>query len=475
MLSDIRIKELIPHYTFEQARTPLKFGAVVVDGVDFCRVEAIVENGRGQTASGWGAIFLMDFWGWPTPELSHDVKAAAMKEVTERYIKLATSYDEPGHPVDIFLALEDDLRRINVEVCRERVGRDILDRPGTTGGPGCPAPRVQQPFLGALVCASPVDAALHDAFGNVNGIDTYDGYGRDFMSDLSQYLGPKYAGKYAADYIRPQYLPEIPIFHLVGGLDKLTRGEVDDSDPQDGRPNCLEEWIEFEGVYCLKVKLRGTDLDWDVERTMAVYEIGRERLAKRGQTEMHLTADTNEQCASPDYIIEYLERIRARSQDCYDRILYIEQPTERDLTANRHDMRKIAALKPVIVDESLTDLDSFDLAMELGWSGVALKSCKGQSSDILFASRAKEEGVAYSVQDLTNPGLSLLHSVGLGARLYTIMGVEANSRQFFPDATSEAEKRVHGDIFRLQGGRARTGSLRGTGLGYQMEKIRSCE
>jgi len=464
MQSDIRIKELRPHYTFETARTPLKFGAVVVEKLDFCRVEAVVENGKGQTASGWGAIFLMDFWGWPTPELSHDVKAAAMKEVTERYIRLAASYDEPGHPVDIFMALEDDLRRINVEVSSGAIHR----APGT----GAMNRAATQPFLGALVCASPVDAALHDAFGNVNGIDTYCGYGPEFMSDLSRHLGPKYAGKYASDYIRPAYLPEIPVFHLVGGLDKLTPADLDGAEPQDGTPNCLEEWIAYEGVYCLKVKLRGTDLDWDVDRTMAVYEIGREGLAKRGQTEMHLTADTNEQCDSPDYIIEYLERIRAQSQDCYDRILYIEQPTERDLNASRHDMRKLAALKPVIVDESLTDLASFDLALELGWSGIALKSCKGQSSDVLFCARAKEEGIAYSVQDLTNPGLSLFHSVGLGARLYTIMGVEANSRQFFPASTSDAEKAVHGDIFRLTNGNAKTHSLRGTGLGYQMEKIR---
>jgi len=457
MLSDIRIKELIPHYIPTKARTPLKFGAVVVEELDFCRVEAIVENGRGQVATGWGAIFLMDFWGWPTPELSHDVKAAALREVTERYIRLALSYGEAGHPVDTFMDLEEDLRRINVEVCAER------------------SLQPEQPFLGALVCASPVDAALHDAFGNVNGIDTYDGYGPDFMSDLSRYLGNKYVGKYGADYIRPQYLPEIPIFHLVGGLDKLTAADLDGSELQDGVPNTLEEWIAYEGVYCLKVKLRGTDLEWDIDRTMAVYEIGREGLAKRGQTEMHLTADTNEQCSSPDYIIEYLERIRARSQDCYDRILYIEQPTERDLNASRHDMRPLAALKPVIVDESLTDLDSFDRAMELGWSGIALKSCKGQSSDILFAARAKEEGIAYSVQDLTNPGLALFHSVGLGARLYTIMGVEANRRQFFPAATTEAEKRVHGGIFKLTNGNAKTDSLRGTGLGYQMEKIIGCE
>ena len=453
MLSDIRVKELRTHTTFEVARTPLKFGAVVVDGVDFCRVEAVVENGRGQVASGWGAIFLMDFWGWPTPELSHQVKAAAMKDITERYVGLAAAYDQPAHPVDIFFALEHDLRRINADVCHER---DL---------------QPEQPFLGALVCASPVDAALHDAFGNVNGIDTYDGYGRDIMGDLSRYLGPDYQGKYVAAYIRPQYLPEIPIFHLVGGLDKLTRSEVDDSDPQDGRPNCLEEWIEYEGMYCLKVKLRGTDLDWDVARTLEVYQIGRAGLGEGA--EMHLTADTNEQCDSPEYIAEYLARIRAQSQDCYDRILYIEQPTERNMAASRHDMRKLSALKPVIVDESLTDLDSFDLAMELGWSGIALKTCKGHSADLIYASRAREMGIPYAVQDLTNPGLALFHSVGLGARLYTIMGVEANSRQFFPDATSEAEKRVHSGIFKLNNGRARTASLQGTGLGYQMERIQS--
>jgi len=469
MVSDIRIKELRVHSTYERARTPLKFGAVVVEGVDFCRVEAVVENGRGQVASGWGAIFLMDFWGWPrariaprcegTGELSHEAKAAAMREVTERYARLAAAYSEPAHPVDLFFALEDDLRRINEEVCAERL---------LASSPPLPIAS-SQPFLGALVCASPVDAALHDAFGNVNGIDSYDGYGPEFMGDLSRRLGPSYRGKFIADYIRPQVLPEIPIFHLVGGLDKLTRGELDDSDPQDGRPNCLEEWIEYEGVYCLKVKLRGTDLAWDVERTLAVHRIGREGLGE--DAELHLTADTNEQCDSPEYIIEYLSRLRERSQDCYDRILYIEQPTERDMAARRHDMRRLAALKPVLVDESLTDLSSFDLAMELGWSGIALKTCKGQSVDLVFASRAREMGIAYAVQDLTNPGLALFHSVGLGARLHTIMGVEANSRQFFPDATSEAEKRVHGGIFKLTNGRASTASLQGTGLGYQMEKI----
>ncbi len=451
--SDISVKEAEIIYEPQQARTPLKFGGVVVENLYFCKVRLTVENARGEVADGWGGIFLMDFWGWPDPSLPHDDKAAAMQKVTEGFVDVVSVYPGFAHPIDIFMALECELANINERVC---AAADL-------------APT--QPFLSALVCASPVDAALHDAFGNVNGIDTYCGYNAEFMDDLSKWLGPDFEGEYPEQYIRPAYLPKVPVFHLVGGLDKLTRAELDDTDPADGIPNCLADWIPYEGMYCLKVKLRGNDLDWDVDRTIAVHDIGREELDKLGQQTMHLTADTNEMCESPQYIVEMLHKIREKSPQTFDRILYIEQPTERDLTASRHDMRAIAALKPVIVDESLTTIESFDLAMELGWSGVALKSCKGQSSDMLFAAKAGKLGIDYAVQDLTNPSISLIHSVGLGARLYTIMGVEANSRQFFPASTSDAEKRVHGGIFALEGGEADTSSLQGTGLGYQMDRI----
>ena len=133
-------------------------------------------------------------------------------------------------------------------------------------------------------------------------------------------------------------------------------------------------------------------------------------------------------------------------------------------------MRRLARMKPVIVDESLTDLRAFDLALELGWSGIALKSCKCQSADLVFASRAEKAGIPYTVQDLTNPGIALIHSVGLAARLNTLMGVEANSRQFFPKA-SEPEAKVHPGVFCLKEGCATTESLTGPGLGYRWQEI----
>ena len=59
---------------------------------------------------------------------------------------------------------------------------------------------------------------------------------------------------------------------------------------------------------------------------------------------------------------------------------YIEQPTARDLAANRQNtMFEAAKLRPVVIDESLTGLDSLLLAREMGYTGAALKACKGQS------------------------------------------------------------------------------------------------
>jgi L-alanine-DL-glutamate epimerase-like enolase superfamily enzyme len=457
---DIRILEIEPSFSDEKAREPLKFGAVVMDVVTLCHVRARVESRRGQVADGWGAIFLSDFWAFPTPRIEHATKDPAMRRVVEAFCRRAADYQTFAHPIDIFLELEGELREISAQVSREMALPEMM------------------PFLAALVCASPVDAALHDAFGLVNGISSYAGYGPDFVShDLGAYLGPDFRGRYLSDFVRPHHAPTVPVFHLVGGLDRLSASEVGPDAPDDGRPNSLDRWIEQDGLFCLKVKLRGTDLAWDLDRLLSVYRIAREVQARQGRDELlaaagpYLSADTNEQCESPAYMVELLHRLREASPRAYDALLYVEQPTERDLTAHRFDLRELAALKPVIVDESLTGLEDMSLALELGWSGVALKTCKCHSMALLVAARAEVMGIPYTVQDLTNPGLALLHSVGLAARLHPLMGVEANSRQYYPD-TSAPEAEVHPGIVQVRNGVAWTETLQGPGLGYQVEKIR---
>jgi len=169
----------------------------------------------------------------------------------------------------------------------------------------------------------------------------------------------------------------------------------------------------------------------------------------------------------PESVVEYLHKLRELSPPAYDALLYLEQPTERDLTAHRLDMSAVSALKPVVVDEGVTDVETLDLAIELGWSGVGLKTCKGHSSSLLYVAKAQEEGLVVTFQDLTNPGLSLVHEAGFAARIDTLRGFEYNSRQYLPEAAPEV-KAQHPELFTVRDGQVSTKSIRGHGLGYGM-------
>ncbi len=411
-------------------------------------VRATVENRRGDTAEGLGNILLSDIWGYPSAEMSHEDRDEAMREVALRFCELLMEGARFGHPIDLYMEVKPELKRIADEV-----------------GAGL-AVATPMPVLGALVCASPADAALHDAFGNVNGICSYDGYGPEFIDhDLSRYLGDEFAGKYVADYVHDAYRPDMPIFHLVGGMDKLRRDEVTGDDPDDGLPVSLDQWIERDGLICYKVKLTGADIDSDVARTVEVAQVIDENRDLIGGDRFYLSTDSNEMNESPETVVEYAEKLREASPTAYEALLYFEQPTERDLRVHCFDMREVAEHKPVVVDEGVTDVEMLQLAEELGWSGVGLKTCKGHSSALLYVAYAHEHDLVVTVQDLTNPGLSLIHSVGLAARIDTLMGVEYNSRQYLPNAAPELRAK-HPDLFTVTGGRIRTGSLSETGLGY---------
>ncbi len=342
MDSDIRVVEATAYFIPAMARTPLKFGGVVMDRLDYATVRVEVENRRGQRGAGWGGMFLSDVWAMPDERVPHDLRLEGMREVTRRYCKLVRGLGQFGHPIDLYFEVEDGLREMAGAISAELKFA------------------VPLPFLGALVSASPVDAAVHDAFGIANGISSYEGYGRECMEhDLSRYLGPEFKGKYPADYIEKAFRPQVPVFHLVGGLDKLRRSEVDDSDPKDGLPNSMDEWIEWDDLFCLKVKLRGIDLEWDIARMLEVAQIAVEVRQRIGRHDLYFSADTNEMCETVEYMVEFLERVRERDPQAFAEILYVEQPTERDLGARRLDMRPIARLKPVLVDESLTGLEDF--------------------------------------------------------------------------------------------------------------------
>ena len=167
METDVRILEIQPCFTREQSRTPLKFGGVVMDSAWLCHVRVLVENRRGQRGEGWGAIFLSDVWGWPSRCVDHPQREDLMVRLVESWCRRLGKVREFAHPIDLFWELEPELEPLARDLCRDAGAAE------------------EMPRLNALICASAADAAVHDAFGNAAGIDTYLGYGPEHMGSRS--------------------------------------------------------------------------------------------------------------------------------------------------------------------------------------------------------------------------------------------------------------------------------------------------
>ena len=438
--TDIRISEVEVSYEDYLYRTPIKFGGVALDRVTLLNVNVRVRSRGGAEAAGFGSMPLGNVWSFPSRAMRYEQTLAAMKALAEEIARLTRDGAEFGHPIDLNQALEPLYWEAAGEVSR-RLG---LAEP--------------IPKLCMLVTASPFDAAVHDAWGKLHGINCYRGYGAEYLEhDVAHYLGGEFAGLWLDQVVTADPKAKLPLYHLVGALDPITDSDVAQR-IGDGMPETLPEWIAAEGLTHLKIKLNGNDLNWDLERVIAV-----ERAALQSPERVY-SLDFNERCPNVDYLLEFLHRLKQNSQGLFDRIQYIEQPTARDLTASRNDMHEAARLKPVIIDESLVDYESLLMARELGYSGVALKACKGQSNALLMAAAAKKYGMFLCVQDLTCPGASLIHSAGLAAHIPEVAAIEANSRQYVPAANREWAERFPG-IFRIRDGAMDTSELTGAGMG----------
>jgi L-alanine-DL-glutamate epimerase-like enolase superfamily enzyme len=451
--TDIRIAEVRHGYEDYVYRAPYKFGGRVVDRVTLLNVRCRVETRAGQSTWGFGSMTLGNMWAFPSRTMSYDVTLGAMKDLAARVARITGQCKEAGHPLDLAHVLEPEYLAAAAAASRELK----LDQP--------------IPKLCMLVVASPFDAAVHDAFGKVHGRNVYDTYGPDLLPrDLAHYLGPAFRGERLETYVLRRPQERIPLFHSVGGLDPLEAKDVENP-IGDGLPETLPEWIERDGLVRIKIKLSGEDLAWDVERTLRIDRLAAQTQARRGVKNWAYCLDFNERCPNVAYVLDCLRQIRAGTPQGFARILYVEQPTARDLQANRANvMHEAAKLRPVVIDESLTDLESLLLAREMGYNGVALKACKGQSQAVLMAAAAQKYGMFLCVQDLTCPGASLIHSVGISAHVPAVAGIEANARQYVPAANRPWEGRFPG-IFRVTDGHVRTADIRRPGLGIPDDLI----
>lgn len=446
--TDVRIREISFNTEDFAFRVPLKFGSAVVQMLTIIHVSAVLESRSGKRGTGYGSMPVGNAWAWPSRKLAPAKTHQIMIEFGKRFADQARICSDYGDPFELSARLGKN---------RIPIAKALADEFSLSES---------IPALAQLNMGSPLEAALFDAYGKLHQRNIFSLLGPEFMNaDLSAYLNSDFSGEYPCQYTTRKPADRLPLYHLVGGLDPLSDSDL--THPvKDGLPETLRDWIQKEGLTHLKIKLMGHDLQKDLDRMIAVEKAVSEVQHKRGIDRWYYSVDFNEKCPSEEYVLDWISKIGERSPNARKSLMYIEQPTQRDLNARPIiKMNRAAELCPIVIDESLTSFKELQKSRELGYSGVALKACKGFAEALLMGAAAQKYKLFLCVQDLTCPGDSFLQSAAIAAHLPAAAAVEGNARQFCPKGNALWAKRFPG-MFSITDGTVRTADLIGNGIGY---------
>jgi hypothetical protein len=324
-----------------------------------------------------------------------------------------------------------------------------------------------------------VDRAVLDALCRAEQVSFATAMQRN-LADIGR-AHPAFAGfDFAAFLAGLRPAPTIEARHTVGMVDAITAADLKER-VGDGLPETLEEVIATWGHRYFKLKVGG-NIEADLARLQSIASV-----LDRLPQPYFVSLDGNEQYSDAAGVAELVAGIRShpRLARLWDSILFIEQPIARKV-ALEVDLRGARLGKPVIIDESDGELDTFVQARERGYQGVSSKTCKGFYKSILNAARCARwnaEGPALryfmSAEDLTTQaGLSVQQDLAL-VNLLGIAHVERNGHYYvnglaaqsaaeqdaFLAAHPDLYERSHGAVrLHIEQGRIALASLQGEGF-----------
>ncbi len=407
-----------------QLNAPLLLSTGAISQLTEARVRVAVRTSSGKEAEGRGNIYLSDLWAWPHADLPHSHRDARLRELTREISDQLWTLcgGEQAHPLELGL-------RLHSSVCHR-------------------TPDAEPPVLARAMCVSPFDAALHDAVGQALNLSAF-----DFYREACELPSARSAlGAHPAEMIQRSLKRRdqaLPAWVILGKNDDLAA--------------LFDEWVRRRGYFCFKVKIMGVNPAEDASRVSDVHKAA----CRAGVPQPQISADSNEANPDPESVTEFLDILQSQDTAAYGALQYLEQPTARDIREHAFDWRDVARRKDVMLDEGLTDLEILPLAREQGWSGLAIKTCKGHSFALVAAAWAASHGMKLTMQDLTNPGYSGIHAALFANAVGASNGVEINSPQFTPTANAQWLPRLAG-LFDPVDGRHTLADWRPAGLGSSL-------
>lgn len=316
-----------------------------------------------------------------------------------------------------------------------------------------------------------LDRGILDAICRLEGISFYTAMRGNLPGMQPHAIMPDMAGfDFTAFLAGLQPTPSMDARHTVGLVDPLVAADQKPEDRvNDGLPETLEEVIAAYGHRYFKLKIGGNRAA-DIERLSRIATV-----LDRLPAPYFATIDGNEQYENADAALDFWRAMEAEPalKRLRESTLFVEQPIMRQ-TALSTPVGAFTAVKPLIIDESDGEIDSFVRAKAMGYNGVSSKVCKGFYKSVTNRARcqlwnAEQTDKRYfmSAEDLTvHAGLSLQQDLVL-VNLLGLGHVERNGHHYvdgFGDAPAAEAKgfaAAHPDLYESAAGRPRLAIRRG--------------
>lgn len=400
----LRVREIALHERPVHLRLPFRFGVVTLTHCPQAFVRARIELPDGRSAWGGAAELMAPKWFDKNLALSNEDNFEQLRHALLAARAAYLSHAQPdtafGHFARHYHPLIDAGAAHGRNALVSCYGPALLDRAILDG-------------LCRALSLSFYDAMKHNAAG-MDARLTPDLAGFDVASFLAS-LAPA---------------ASIELRHTVGLLDPITAADVLER-VNDGLPETLEEVVAATGCRWYKLKVSG-QTDADLERLSRIAAV------LQRVPDARITLDGNEQFADAQTAAAFWRRVLATPalRSLAEHTRYIEQPLARAVALDS-DVHTLASMRPVLIDESDDTLQAFPRALELGYTGVSSKQCKGIYRSLLNAARCRQRNTQadgphcfMSAEDLTTQaGLAVQQDLAL-VNLIGLTHVERNGHHY---------------------------------------------